>query len=103
MSVETWSRNAWNELYRSGHKTSKQEDIVRQRIDRCTKERIAEQYPICCEFWCGLYIQKDMRKLIKRITKINKAYSQPIFYCPECGKNLRSREATNKNPHNEPI
>lgn len=52
------------------------------------RKSIKERYPVCCSYWQGMYIQKDARKLLKRITKRNDAYSDPLFYCPECGKKI---------------
>ena len=87
--MDNESREIWNSLRRTEGPLTKREKIerVERYADYCRK-RIAEKFPICCAFWQGMYVQKDVRHIVQRVTKMTKGYSQRLVYCPECGKRL---------------
>ena len=86
--IDSFSQDIWNKLRRCGLRTPKEKEAEHRRYVEWRKDRTKERFPICCKFWNGLSVQKDVRKLVRRVTKQNEAYSEKLRYCPECGKRL---------------
>lgn len=88
MNTDEFSRKVWDELKQKGYKTKSEKKRLHEGLKEYYKERIKSKYPICCKFWKGIYVQKETKKLVRRITKRNTHYSEPLKYCPECRKKL---------------
>lgn len=86
--IDSFSKDIWAELRRRGLHTPKEKEAAHKRFIQYRKQYIKEKWPICCEFWKGIYVQKEVRHLVRRITKQNEAYSEKLRYCPECGEKL---------------
>lgn len=84
------SKDLWAELKRQGLQTKRERKESYEKYYEREKQHIKERYPVCCNFWKGLYVQKDVRKLVRRITYINRGYSELLTFCPECGKKLKA-------------
>lgn len=91
MNIDEFSRNAWKELRQKGHRTKAERERLEDGYREYYRDRMKSRYPTCCKFWQGMYVQKLTKKLVKRITKQNKYYSEPLKFCPDCGKFLNEK------------